>query len=106
LWKEPEGRAIYEAVARLVRKEFPEAVIGPRKTFVSFSRKVQFAAILPVKGGKAALGLPLPVSESERLELVKKYPWAERHKSMAVLGSTEEVDAEVKRLLKLAWGKG
>jgi hypothetical protein len=66
---------------------------------------VQFAAILPVKGGKAALGLPLPVSESKRLELVKKYPWAERHKSMAVLGSAEEVDAEVKRLLKLAWEK-
>jgi hypothetical protein len=106
LWKEPEGRAIYEALAKLVRKEFSEAVIGPRKTFVSFSRNVQFAAILPVKGGKAALGLPLAVGESARLEPVKKYPWAERHKSMIVLASTKDVDAEVKRLFKLAWERG
>jgi hypothetical protein len=105
LWKEPEGRAIYEAVAKLVRKDFPEAVVGPRKTFVSFSRKVQFAAILPVKGRKAALGLPLPVEEGARLEAVKKYPWAERHKSMIVLASPKDVDAEVRRLLKLAWKK-
>jgi hypothetical protein len=88
-----------------VRKDFPEAVVGPRKTFVSFSRKVQFAAILPVKGRKAALGLPLPVEEGARLEAVKKYPWAERHKSMIVLASPKDVDAEVRRLLKLAWKK-
>ena len=58
LWKEPEGRAIYEAVAKMVRKEFPTAIMGPRKTFVSFSRGIQFAGIIPLKGGKAELGLP------------------------------------------------
>lgn len=106
LWKEPEGRAIYEAVAKLVRKEFPEAVVGPRKTFVSFARKIQFAAILPGKGGKAELGLPLPVSESKRLAPMKRRPWAEKHSALLVLASPKEVDAEVKRLLKLAWAKG
>jgi hypothetical protein len=106
LWKEPEGRAVYEAVAAFVRKAFPDAVIGPRKTFVSFSRKVQFAAILPVRGGKAALGLPLPLATSKRLEPVKKYPWAARHTAMVVLGAVTDVDAEVKRLLKMAWEKG
>jgi hypothetical protein len=59
-----------------------------------------------VKGGKAALGLPLAVGESARLEPVKKYPWAERHKSMIVLASPKDVDGEVRRLLKLAWEKG
>ena len=106
LWKEKEGRAIYEAVAKLVRKEFPEALIGPRKTFVGLSRKVQFAAIIPAKGGKAELGLPVPVRESKRLEPMKKRPWAERHIALLTLSSPTEVDAEVKRLLKLAWEKG
>ncbi len=108
LWKEKEGRAIYDAVAKLVRKEFPEAVIGPRKTFVSFSRNIQFAGILPgAKGtGCAELGLPVPVSASKRLSPMKRRPWAEKHTAILVLNSPKDVDAEVKRLLKLAWAKG
>lgn len=106
LWKEKEGRAIYEAVAKLVAKELPEAVIGPRKTFVSFSRKIQFAAIIPVRGGKAEMGFPLPLKESKRFEPMKKRPWAEKHTALLVLSSPKDVDVEVKRLLKLAWEKG
>jgi hypothetical protein len=108
LWKEPEGRRVYEAVAALVRKDFPDAIIGPRKTFVSFARKIQFAAILPgAKGaGGAELGLPLSVSESKRLIAMKKRPWAEKHSAILVLGAPGEVDGEVKRLLKLAYAKG
>jgi hypothetical protein len=106
LWKEPEGRKIYDAVAKLVRKELPEAVIGPRKTFVSLSRKVQFAAIIPAKGGKAELGLPLALKESKRLGPMKARPWAEKHTALLTLSSPKDVDAEVKRLLKLAWEKG
>lgn len=105
LWKEPVGRAVYEAVAKLVRQELPDAIIGPRKTFVSFARKIQFAAILPVKGG-AELGLPLPQSASKRLSPMKKRPWAEKHTSILLLSSPKDVDADVKRLLKLAWEKG
>jgi hypothetical protein len=106
LWKEKEGRAIYDAVAKLVRKELPDAVIGPRKTFVSFSRKIQFAGILPAKGGRAELGLPLPVSASKRLSPMKSRPWAEKHTAILVLNAPKDVDAEVKRLLKSAWEKG
>lgn len=106
LWKDKEGRAIYEAVAKMVRKEFPDAVIGPRKTFVGFSRKVQFAAITAAKGGKAELGLPLLVKEGKRLAPMKRRPWAERHTALLTLSSAKEVDGEVKRLLKLAWEKG
>lgn len=108
LWKEKEGRAIYETVAKLVRKEFPEAVIGPRKTFVSFSRKIQFAGILPgPKGsGSAELGLQVPVSASKRLSPMKSRPWAEKHTAILVLNAPKDVDAEVKRLLKLAWERG
>lgn len=106
LWKEKEGRAIYEAVAKFVRKEFPDAVIGPRKTFVSFSRKIQFAGIIPARGGKAEIGLPLPLSASKRLSPMKSRPWAEKHTAILELSSPKEVDAEAKRLLKLAYAKG
>ena len=108
LWKEPAGRKVYDSVAALVRKEFPEAIIGPRKTFVSFARNIQFAGILPgPKGtGSAELGLPLAQSESNRLTPMKKRPWAEKHSAILVLGSVKDVDGEVKRLLKLAYAKG
>lgn len=106
LWKDKAGRAIYEAVAKLVRKNFPEAVIGPRKTFVSFSRKIQFAGIIPARGGKAEIGLPLPITASKRLGPMKSRPWAEKHTAMLTLSSPKEVDEEVKRLLTLAWAKG
>lgn len=106
LWKEKEGRAIYEAVVKLVRKEFPDAVIGPRKTFVSFSKKIQFAGIVPLRGGKAELGLPLPLSASKRLSPMKSRPWAEKHTAILVLTSPKDIDAEAKRLLWLAYAKG
>ncbi len=106
LWKDKNARAIYEAVAKMVRKEMPEAIVGPRKTFVSFSRGIQFAGILPAKDGKAELGLPLPLSTSKRLTPMKSgRPWAEKHSAILVLSSPKEVDAEVKRLLKLAWDR-
>ena len=106
LWKNKAGRAIYEAVAKKVRKELPDTVIGPRKTFVSFSRKIQYAAILPGRDGTAELGLPLPLSASKRLSPMKRRPWAEKHTAILPLTSPKEVDAEVSRLLKLAWEKG
>ena len=105
LWKDKNGRAIYEAVAKMVRKEFPEAIIGPRKTFVSFSRGIQFSAIIPATGGKAEMGFPLPLSTSKRLSAMKGRPWAEKHTGMLVLSSPKDVDSEVKRLLKLSWEK-
>ena len=106
LWKEKEGRAIYEAVASMVAKEFSDAIIGPRKTFVSFSRKIQFAGILPARGGRAELGLPLLPSESKRFTPMKSRPWAEKHSAILMLNAPREVDGEVKRLLKLAYAKG
>lgn len=106
LWKDKNSRAIYEAVAKMVRKEFPGAIVGPRKTFVSFSRSIQFAGILPAKDDKAELGLPLPMNTSKRLTPMKNgRPWAEKHSAILVLSSPKEVDAEVKRLLKLSWEK-
>jgi len=46
------------------------------------------------------------VRASKRLSPMKKRPWAEKHAAILELSSPKEVDAEVKRLLKLAWEKG
>jgi uncharacterized protein DUF4287/uncharacterized protein DUF5655 len=107
LWKEPQGRAIYDAVIAMVKKDLPsDVIIGPRKTFVSFARKIQFAGILPARGGKAELGLPLLLTESKRLIPMKSRPWAEKHSTILLLEEPKDVDAEVKRLMKLAYAKG
>jgi len=107
LWKEPAGRAIYDAVIAMVKKDLPDDVIvGPRKTFVSLARKIQFAGVLPARGGKAELGLPLLLTESKRLTPMKSRPWAEKHSAILLLESPMDVDAEVRRLLKLAYAKG
>lgn len=102
LWQDEGARAIYAKVAAIAAS-FDDVTVGPRKTFVSFSHKVQFAAIQPAKGG-ARLGLALDPDVSPRLEPRRKSEsWADRLKGVVVLSSVKDVDGEVKRLLKLAY---
>jgi hypothetical protein len=102
LWKDPAQRALYDRVAALVEK-FEAVTVGPRKTFVGFSRKVQFAAVQPAKGG-VRLGLALDPETSPRLEPRRKSEsWSDRLKAVVAITSAKEIDAEVKRLLKLAY---
>ena len=101
LWKDVGARAIYDAVVAKV-EAFDDVTIGPRKAFVGFSRKVQFAAIQPVKGG-ARLALALSPGASPRLvERKKSESWSDRLKAVAVLASPKDVDREIVRLLKAA----
>lgn len=104
LWKDPAQRAIYDAVAAKV-EAMDEVTIGPRKQFVGFSRKVQFAAIMPTKAG-ARLAFALEPDASERLEPRKKSEsWSDRLKAVAVLTSVKDVDKEIVRLLKAAYAE-
>ena len=104
LWKDPAQRAIYDAVAAKV-EAMAEVTVGPRKQFVGFSRKVQFAAIMPTKGG-ARLAFALEPDASERLEPRKKSEsWSDRLKAVAVLTSVKDVDREIVRLLKAAYAE-
>ena len=102
LWKDPAQRVIYEAVAAKV-EAMEEVTVGPRKQFVSFSRKVQFAAIAPSKAG-VRLALAIAPEESLRLEPRKKSEsWSDRLKAVVVLTGVDEVDKEVVGLLKAAY---
>ena len=102
LWTDPALRAIYDRIESAVKK-LPGAVVGPRKTVSTFSRKVQFAAMKPRKGA-ARLALSLPPSASKRLEPTgKSEGFNERLKAAVTLTGASDVDAEVKALLKRAF---
>jgi hypothetical protein len=102
LWTDPASRAIFEAV-EAAATALPEVVTGQRKQFTGFSRKVQFASVRPVKGGKAMLGLALEPSADPRLETPKNEPWSERLHARIPLDSPDQVDASLAALLNAAW---
>ena len=102
LWTDPASRAIYETVA-LAACALPDVVVGQRKQVTAFSRKVQFAAIRPVKGGTAMLGLAVDPSADPRLEAPKNESWSARLRARMPLASPDAVDSSVVALLKQAW---
>lgn len=102
LWKDPALRAIYDRIERAARK-LPETTVGPRKTVSTFSRKVQFAAAKPAKGG-ARLAFCLDPAASKRLEPVRKSEgFNDRLKAAVTLSKAADVDGEIRKLLKDAW---
>lgn len=85
----------------------PDVTSGQRKTYTAFSRKVQFAAVRPLKGGGAILGLKLDPETSDRLSLPRrKESWSERLVCVVEIGDAEGVDNEIVRLFALAADKG
>jgi hypothetical protein len=104
LWTDPSSRAILDAVAAAVAG-FPDLVNGQRKGFTAWSRAFQFAAVRPIKGGTAILGLAVTPDASPRLLAPKNEGWSERLKAKLPLASPADVDDEVAALLKAAWEK-
>jgi hypothetical protein len=104
LWTDPAATAIFQAVDAAARA--PNQVIQTaRKGYTAWSREFQFAALKPVKGGTALLGLAVAADASPRLEAARKEAWSERLKSRVALGSPADIDAEIERLLTLSWEK-
>ena len=102
LWSDPASRAIFQAVDAAARAP-NDVVQTARKGYTAWSRKVQFAAARPVKGGKVMLGLAITPHASPRLQAPKNESWSERLKARAPLSSAAEVDGEIAALLKAAW---
>ncbi|HWA61060.1 MAG TPA: DUF4287 domain-containing protein [Caulobacteraceae bacterium] len=102
LWTDPAALAILAAVEARVAA-LPEVVAGQRKGFSAWSRKVQFAALKPVKGGTAVLGLAVEPDADPRLLAPKNEGWSERLKAKLPLAAPAEVDDSVAGLLKAAW---
>lgn len=102
LWIDPSSRAIFAAVEALVLA-MPNIVTGQRKGFSAWSRNYQFAALRPLKGGKARLGLAIAPDADPALEPAKNEGWSERLKSAVVLNGPKDADAGIAALLKAAW---
>ncbi|HEY5009487.1 MAG TPA: DUF4287 domain-containing protein [Caulobacteraceae bacterium] len=102
LWTDPASRTIFQAIDAAARQP-NEVIQTARKGYTAWSRKVQFAAARPIKGGKAMLGLAVPPDTGARLEAPKNESWSERLKARVLLSSPAEVDAEIEALLKEAW---
>ena len=102
LWTDPASTAILTAVERAAGK-LPELVPSQRKGYTAWSRKVQFAALRPIKGGAARLGLAVAPDASPRLVPARNESWSERLKAAAVLAAPTDVDAEIEALLRQAW---
>jgi hypothetical protein len=84
LWTDAASRAIFEAV-RAAATALPDTIETARKGYTAWSRKVQFAALRPKKGGGAILGLAVPPEEG--LEAAKNEGWSERLTAKVVLES-------------------
>jgi hypothetical protein len=102
LWKDPASEAILSALEAAV-EALPDTVIGQRKSFTAFSRKVQMAAARPVRGGHAMLGLAVTPDADPRLEpRGKSESWGDRLRAQLLLTAPADV-ALVAPLLQLAW---
>lgn len=102
LWKDPASTAIFEAVEAAVA-DYPGLVTGQRKSFSAWSRNFQFASLRPIRGGKARLGLCVPLDADPRLVEAKNEGWSERLNAAMTLDLPADVDATLKALLKTSW---
>lgn len=106
LWKDAGALAVLKAI-EAVAANVPDVTSGQRKTYTSFSRKVQFAAMRPLKTGGALLGLKLDPAVSAKLEPVtRKESWSERLVSLIQIVNASDVDDEVMRLFAMAAENG
>jgi hypothetical protein len=102
LWADPDARAILAAVETRVLA-LPDIVVGQRKGFSAWSRRYQFAALRPVKGGRARLGLAVTPDLDAALEPAKNEGWSERLLATLPLDRPSDADARIAALLQAAW---
>jgi hypothetical protein len=102
LWADPSSHAILEAIEKLVLA-LPDVIEGQRKGYSAWSRHYQFAALRPIRGGTARLGLALASDADEFLRPAKNEGWSERLKASMVLKSPRDANKKLAKLLKAAW---
>ncbi len=106
LWKDAGSLAILEAVERIAAGT-GGVVPTQRKGYSAWSRSVQFAAMRPLKGGRALLGLKLEPEASGRVvAAVRKESWSERLTAVVELDDAAAVDGEIARVFAVAAERG
>jgi hypothetical protein len=102
LWSDPAALEVFEAI-RAAAEQLDGVLVGRRMSYSPFSRRVQFAAARPLKGGRVRLGLALPPDASPRLSPPGRESWSERLTAVTELTTPGEVDAGMAALLQQAW---
>lgn len=106
LWHDAGSLAVLEAIEAMAAK-VPDVTSAQRKNYTSFSRKVQFAAMRPLKSGGAVMGLKLDPAVSDRLApAVRKESWSERLVGVVELADASAVDDKIGRLFAQAADNG
>lgn len=104
LWTDPASAAILTAFEAAIA-DIPDVIMTQRKSYTAWSRQVQFAALRPIKGGTARLGIAVPPDADSRLGAPKSESWSERLKSAVSLSSPADFDDSLVALVRLAWTK-
>ncbi len=102
LWSDARSRTIFETV-HAAATALGETRRTARKSYVAWSRRVQFAAARPLKDGRLMLGLAVTPDVSPRLDASRSESWSERLRSRIALSEPAAVDELIRSLLKLAW---
>lgn len=103
LWKTPETRAVYDAVEEIAKSLGNDVVIGARKSFSSFSRRVQFAALRPTRLG-IRLGLAIPLESTPDLSPpLSSDSWSDRLTAVRLLHNVQEIDDGVTLYIRQAY---
>jgi hypothetical protein len=100
LWKTLATRALIDAVKQAIAT-LPDVVVGQRKGFTAFSRKVQFAAARPDRD-TLLLGLAVPVDPALGLDPVTKAGWSDRLRSQARIATPDRI-APLLPAIRRAW---
>jgi hypothetical protein len=102
LWVDPSSRAIFEAIDVRARA-LPGAIQTARKGYTAWTREFQFAALRPIKGGGAMVGLAIATSAEPTLEAPRNESWSERLKSRLPIASSQLISPRIEALLREAW---
>ena len=95
-------KPIYDTVLKIITGFGSDAVVAPKKSYVSFRRRKQFALIQPSTKTRVDLGIKLESAPSAgRLEPSGSFNAMVNHRVR--LSSKSEVDAEIKKWLKAAY---
>jgi len=102
LWSDPQSAQLLAAVTAMITT-LPDVIVGQRKSFTAFSRKVQFAAARPSKPEGLQLGLALEPACDPHLAATGRESWSERLKSTLHITRADQIDAILPGLVRQAW---
>jgi len=100
-------RPIYERLLEIAKALSPDVTATPCRTFVPLRRKYAFAQIKPSTKTRIDLGLALGnTTPKGRLTSTGGYAKGDRITHQIAITSLDDIDDEVKRWLRAAWGRG